>query len=722
MNDSFGKISSPVPPQSNGGTGRGAQIVQIISLPENLQTITKALRLDGQVTQINNNGTARILTSEGEVEVKAKRNKPLKVGQRLEVDIPAGRPARQASIRNAPVSSSPVPQSSAPQQQNTQPPPSGLQTRITAAPPSASSQQTTQQAAQQAVQTAQQNAQPTGTPPRPTPQTPLPPNIHETVAQINNPNATAPQPGALAQEAIVRLLSVPPAQAQTIASDYIQTLPQLQNNIVARVSFVSNLIVQNAAAQQTQSLLQIVTPPTPSPPTNILATALNNSLQNIAQPVQNIVLSPTLATTSTVLTQTTTTANFATLNPLQNIAPTLPATQTLPPTLATNLLSSTSAAATFTPPIIQPNAPISQPTTLTLVPVTFDTNNPNTLVPARIAQIDIQVLKITPPVPFLNTPPSDGNTALPPQSIPATTTFTPPLISTNNAVTLTAQVTGFTHQGLPLVTARFPNTPLPQSFILQQNVNNLQLGSQIQFIPKSVPVTIQTPHPLNTTSLLQGFQWPALDELYNGLLQIIPQAAASLARTLPNAGNPGQIGPAAMMFIAAVRSGDITAWLGDKKLDLLQRAVKTDLINRLSQNIANTARGPAPDPATTSDWRAVPLPMFWEGEIHKITLYTRHENGENKRDHQEKGKTRFIFDLSLSRMGNIQIDGLLRDKRLDLVVRAHNAFSVAMQQTMRQAYSAALDQTDLTGELNFQGGTKNWVHVLEEKSQLGVHV
>ena len=115
--------------------------------------------------------------------------------------------------------------------------------------------------------------------------------------------------------------------------------------------------------------------------------------------------------------------------------------------------------------------------------------------------------------------------------------------------------------------------------------------------------------------------------------------------------------------------------------------------------------------------------MFWEGEIQRITLYTRHENQNQQDDQQDNknGQTRFVFDLSLTRMGKVQLDGFLKDQRLDLVIRTQNAFSQPMQQTMRQAYSGALDQTSLSGDLNFQGSTENWVHVLENEKQFGAN-
>jgi hypothetical protein len=175
-----------------------------------------------------------------------------------------------------------------------------------------------------------------------------------------------------------------------------------------------------------------------------------------------------------------------------------------------------------------------------------------------------------------------------------------------------------------------------------------------------------------------------------------------------------------MMFVAAVRSGDIASWLGDRKMDLIQRAGKESILRSLTQDSTQTTR--TAEPASGGDWRAVPLPMFWEGEIQKVTLYMRREQEQQKQDNEEGGQTRFVFDLTLSRMGDVQLDGLLRDKRLDLVVRTQNAFSAPMQQTMRQAYTQALGSTDLSGELNFQGSMDNWVHVLEKEEQLGVHV
>lgn len=697
----FGNILSPARPAAqHGGVGVGL-IVKIINLPPSLGNPAKALRLAGEVTQQNQNGTLRISTDKGEIEVQVKGNKTPQKGQKLEIEIPTGRPPRQATLRDA------------------------VQQRTQTAQNQDSSNRGRGRVTTQQVQTtpSQPRQQPSPSVAiqsnAPDKSRPISPRVFQPLLQDAKsplPNQQAAiQTRPLTTEATVRLISASPAQAQAIATEYVQTLPAPQVSTALRAAFTANLIVQNIQNQQASLILQ-----TPSPQTGLtvqtdsgVPTPINKGFSPIQIGQTLILIPPTTGTANTGQT--------AFLSQLQN-------TQTIPAPNAHNVLQATPTSNGI-PNTAQHATQTASNATLT--PLTFDPANPTALSASRANQIDIQVLKIIPPLATL-TP--TGNTA---QSAPhpAATQFISAITSANNAATVTAQVTGFTTQGLPLVTVKWPGSALPQSFTLQFKSNNLQLGSQLQIIPKGMAVTASTMASTSimattgtqalsiTNPLLMGFQWPALDALYNGLLHVSPQAAASLTRALPNAASAAQIGPAAMMFIAAVRSGDIANWLGDKKIDLLQRSNASDILKRLSQDSSSTGRAaPTTETTQTSEWRAVPLPMFWEGEIHKITLFSRHENQQNQEEENENTQTRFVFDLSLSRMGDIQLDGLLRDKRLDLVIRAQNTFSEHMQQTMRKAYTGALSSTELTGDLNFQGSTKNWVHVLQEKEQLGVHV
>ena len=80
---------------------------------------------------------------------------------------------------------------------------------------------------------------------------------------------------------------------------------------------------------------------------------------------------------------------------------------------------------------------------------------------------------------------------------------------------------------------------------------------------------------------------------------------------------------------------------------------------------------------------------------------------------QEKGEgsTRFIFDLNLTRLGDVQLDGLMKSRRLDLILRTGTMFSHSMQTAMREKYQNVLELGNLTGDLVFQNRMDQWVRV-----------
>ena len=699
-------VTSPVNAAIQANKGSNAQIGQIIKLPNALQNSARAVRLEGQITSQNpNNNTVNIQTEQGNVEVRINGNKQPQVGQRVEIEIPAGRQPRQTIIHTD-------------QQQNTSQQPrsdSNLSTRVTA--PTSTTQTTTitRDTPQQAAQTTTQAVKNTTA-------QPLPPALQEALA---TKTITAAPPRAITPEALVRLLAVPPAQAQNIARDFTFALPSPTTNIIDKTIFQAIVTANQSAnninaptANSTPALQTLITvAPLPT------ATLLNQTVQNTTSIITPNTL---IGNTQTPIVPAAPAQQTVISQPsLLNTAPPLQSAQLSSPNLSNtilNTLNTTPITNTATQaPSTAASIPITQNATLT--PITFDPTNPTQINTARLSQIDIQIVKITPPDVTIKIPTINTHNLPPPTPIPAATQFTPPIISANNASAISAQVTGFTAQGLPLLTVQGLGGRLPQSFILQQASPNLQLGSQLQIIPKNgVPIAGQLSSVAAQSArnpLLMGFQWPALDTLHNTLQQISPQAANSLTRALPNVGQPAQMGAAAIVFIAAVKSGNFDLLLGDKKMEMLQQAGRRSILSSMTQD---TARAGAPEPAVQSDWRAVPLPMYWDNEIHKITLYTRNENQSANQDQNGEGQTRFIFDLNLTRMGDVQIDGLIKDKRLDLILRTQNAFSEPMQQTMRQAYTSALGQTDLTGELNFQGSIQNWVHVLEQEETLGVSI
>ena len=104
-------------------------------------------------------------------------------------------------------------------------------------------------------------------------------------------------------------------------------------------------------------------------------------------------------------------------------------------------------------------------------------------------------------------------------------------------------------------------------------------------------------------------------------------------------------------------------------------------LTRMGRDIAGLQKTDA-DPVT-QDWKALTLPMMWQNDIHKIHMFYRRQHSDQDDDSSDAKKgdsTRFIFDLNLDRMGDMQIDGLMKDKRLDLILRTREKpFSPPMQ-------------------------------------------
>jgi hypothetical protein len=191
-------------------------------------------------------------------------------------------------------------------------------------------------------------------------------------------------------------------------------------------------------------------------------------------------------------------------------------------------------------------------------------------------------------------------------------------------------------------------------------------------------------------------------------------AAQSMTNILPNPGNPAQMPPALLFFLAAARSGDVAGWMGEKALDVLRKDGARrggDILSRMARDMAGLSKTLA-EPVS-QDWRGMAIPLYWQNEIQKMHLFYRHQSGGRDDDpvRPENRSTRFIFDLHLDHIGDVQLDGLMKDKRLDLILRTRTMFSRSMQAIMRRRYLEVLESGHLTGDMAFQSRADQWVRV-----------
>ncbi len=296
-------------------------------------------------------------------------------------------------------------------------------------------------------------------------------------------------------------------------------------------------------------------------------------------------------------------------------------------------------------------------------------------------------------------------------------------VTTMAAHNLQARLEGFTAQSMPVLSLPVTSgQSLPPLFVMQTAIapDALAIGTQFQITPQTGTPALAMPGiqphaPLPMPGyFLTPEPWPVMQDIMQSLQAIAPQAAQNMAGILPSPANAAQMTPAIMFVMAALKGGDLNSLLSEKAIDALRRDGRGHLNGRLSQesNLINRLSG---DQAPSTEWRATTLPMVWDGDIHKIALYYKHEREQDNESEGGGGKqTRFLFDLAFNRMGKVQLDGLLRPQKLDLILRTESAISPAMQQQMRRDYTLSLEASGLSGEISFQNKPEQWVNVIAQ--------
>jgi len=196
--------------------------------------------------------------------------------------------------------------------------------------------------------------------------------------------------------------------------------------------------------------------------------------------------------------------------------------------------------------------------------------------------------------------------------------------------------------------------------------------------------------------------WPTLTESLAVLQRNDPVSAQALAQSIPDGGP--RTAAAMISFVQAMRNGDARQWPGDSALRALERAGPrgAHLAGQLSDEItalSSRAR------ETGTEWRALPVPWNAEGQIERITLITRRE-GESDDDAKQKsgGGQRFIINLDLSRLGEMQLDGMFRKetKGFDLMIRTKAALPDQIRTDLLGIFTTSNAAMGLKGGLTFQ--------------------
>ncbi|MBT4770415.1 MAG: hypothetical protein HOO00_07850 [Rhodospirillaceae bacterium] len=282
----------------------------------------------------------------------------------------------------------------------------------------------------------------------------------------------------------------------------------------------------------------------------------------------------------------------------------------------------------------------------------------------------------------------------------------------SNPATVMQQTAANLPAGTPLVAGTVSGSNATNQSIIQTPIGLLSLDTKAA-LPRNSIVILEILRALPSPAMTQAGtgvatdasvltmtrDWPALRETIAVLSQSDPSAAHQLTNSvLPR---PGAGMTTSMLFLfSALNSGDIRSWMGMGPSLALEKIGRGDLLKKLGDEFSKLSK--LSKEPSQGEWRSFLIPVFDEKDLNPLRIYLRHKEKDNEEEGLGEEDTRFLIDLDLSNFGPMQLDGLVRPKSFELIIRTQQALSGDIKKDINDIYRIGLKETSFSGELTFK--------------------
>jgi hypothetical protein len=210
--------------------------------------------------------------------------------------------------------------------------------------------------------------------------------------------------------------------------------------------------------------------------------------------------------------------------------------------------------------------------------------------------------------------------------------------------------------------------------------------------------------------------WPALKDLMRQVQDAPSQQepAAALDRALPKPGP--KLAQQILSYLEAAQNG-AKAWLGDTVAKALNTTMGQRVLEQLDRDLREMQQARH---GHDGDWRMTLIPLLDGQDLRQLRFFERRRKQQAKQKKEEPG--RFVVECEHSEHGAIQLDGLMHEKRLDVIVRSHEALPAEMEHDILVIFGETCTGLDLTGQLFFQTVPAFPVNPLDEIAAAPVRV
>ena len=217
-------------------------------------------------------------------------------------------------------------------------------------------------------------------------------------------------------------------------------------------------------------------------------------------------------------------------------------------------------------------------------------------------------------------------------------------------------------------------------------------GLQLDLLAISGPSAVE-----ETAASSFAQQWTGLAEALSALQREHPVGAQRLMQSvLPQPGP--HLALAMLYFMSVLQSGNLRGWIGEQAAQALERG-RRPLLERLVDDFMHMQR--LATDSTSSEWRTHLIPLFAENQLQQLRVFMRRGDSDEAEDAEDAG-TRFVIEVNFSTLGAFQLDGFVRRKHFDLVIRTHQDLGQTIQTDIDRIYGETLLALDFSGSVRFQ--------------------
>ncbi|TAE82963.1 MAG: hypothetical protein EAY76_02315 [Alphaproteobacteria bacterium] len=161
-----------------------------------------------------------------------------------------------------------------------------------------------------------------------------------------------------------------------------------------------------------------------------------------------------------------------------------------------------------------------------------------------------------------------------------------------------------------------------------------------------------------------------------------------------------------LFLFTALYQNDMRRWLGDTTMNELELGENKPLLSQLSKEFSAMNAPPAPHDRDGT-WHNVMIPLMHEQQIHPVHMFFKRSR-HTADGHRSRDTDHFMVDIELTRMGRMQLDGLVQkthpSMRFDLIIRTEQLWGNAIEQDICAIFMRAQEISGAQGSLQFRHG------------------